>query len=166
MISATKTPRGIRNNNPLNLRKSNNPWQGKIVPGSDSAFEQFITMQHGIRAAFINMRTIMRRNEKCTLAKLIATWAPPQDHNNTDDYISRVSRDTGISPNTTISFDNKAWMISLCYAMIKVECGMPVPTSIIETAYEMCLNNNYPNSRLFVREQKTSDRGEAGKNER
>ena len=39
------TPRGIRNNNPLNIRVGNN-WQGERKPNTDGAFEQFTTMQY------------------------------------------------------------------------------------------------------------------------
>ena len=44
-------PRGIRNNNPLNIRKGNN-WQGERHPQTDKAFEEFESMQYGIRAGF------------------------------------------------------------------------------------------------------------------
>ena len=37
-------PRGIRNNNPLNIRKGNN-WKGERPNQTDKAFEEFETMQ-------------------------------------------------------------------------------------------------------------------------
>ena len=48
------TPRGLRNNNPLNIEKTKggNPWRGEIVPSKDSRFAQFTTMAYGYRAAF------------------------------------------------------------------------------------------------------------------
>lgn len=47
MTNPKKTPRGIRNNNPMNLRISSNAWRGKI-PGTDKSFETFIDPEHGI----------------------------------------------------------------------------------------------------------------------
>ena len=38
MMIEKKVPRGIRNNNPLNIRKGNN-WQGERHPQTDPAFE-------------------------------------------------------------------------------------------------------------------------------
>ena len=45
--------RGIANNNPLNIRKSDSDWKGKKWDGSDPAFEQFIATCFGLRAAII-----------------------------------------------------------------------------------------------------------------
>ena len=44
MTVQTIQPRGIRNNNPLNIRLNpDNRWQGRVPPkhNSDGAFEQF-----------------------------------------------------------------------------------------------------------------------------
>ena len=45
-----QSKRGYRNNNPLNLRISNNAWKGKIPASqnTDGAFEQFQTMAKGL----------------------------------------------------------------------------------------------------------------------
>ena len=44
--------RGIRNNNPLNIRRSKDKWQGLKPLQTDPQFCQFETMEHGWRAAF------------------------------------------------------------------------------------------------------------------
>jgi hypothetical protein len=41
-------PRGIRNNNPLNLRVGNN-WKGEVAGISGLTFEQFTEMKWGVR---------------------------------------------------------------------------------------------------------------------
>ena len=51
-------PRGIRNNNPLNIRKGNN-WKGERPNQTDKEFEEFESMQMGLRAAFILLRNYM-----------------------------------------------------------------------------------------------------------
>ena len=46
--------RGIRNNNPLNVRRSKDKWQGMKALQTDASFVQFETMAYGWRAAFLN----------------------------------------------------------------------------------------------------------------
>ena len=53
MTVQTMLPRGIRNNNPLNIRLNpENRWQGRVSPkhNSDGAFEQFQDPIMGLRA--------------------------------------------------------------------------------------------------------------------
>ena len=51
-LGQSNQPRGIRNNNPGNLRISGNAWQGKIPTSqnTDGAFEQFSYYVYGVRA--------------------------------------------------------------------------------------------------------------------
>lgn len=137
MTNSTQ-PRGIRNNNPLNIRRSNNAWLGKIPASSDPQFEQFVTMEHGVRAAMVNMRTIIKRHKNaCTLRRLINTWAPPSDGNNTDYYVTRVALGAHLSPCTYVDMQNKIQIIDIVYMMAWVECGQPIKRDIIERAYDM-----------------------------
>lgn len=129
-------PRGFRNKNPLNLRRSANKWLGKIEPGTDPEFEQFVSIEMGIRAALVNARTIMRRLRTPTVMKLIQTWAPPSE-NNTMAYVHRVCESARLLPNERIDFKKKTQMCSIFYAMIIVECGRAVPIKTIEDAYNM-----------------------------
>lgn len=48
-------PRGIRNNNPLNI-KIGNDWKGE-VPNTDGTFEQFESMEYGLRAELLSSST-------------------------------------------------------------------------------------------------------------
>ena len=45
-------PRGLRNNNPLNIRHSASRWQGARVEQTDKAFVQFTSLAMGYRAAW------------------------------------------------------------------------------------------------------------------
>lgn len=133
-------PRGIRNNNPLNIRKGNN-WKGEIQPQSDKAFEQFESMQYGIRAGFIILRRYMTgynglTQKFNTIDKIISRWAPAAE-NNTKSYIEQVEKLTGIPRHRQISFTERSFMVALVDAMIRVECGQPVEKNIIESAYDM-----------------------------
>lgn len=133
-------PRGIRNNNPLNIRKGNN-WQGERTVQSDKAFEEFVSIEYGIRAAFIILRNYMtgyggRQKPRNTVRKIIARWAPPIE-NATDKYTLFVADAMGIHPDTAFKFTDRQRMITMVDAMIQVECGQRVTRDTIASAYDM-----------------------------
>lgn len=133
-------PRGIRNNNPLNIRKGSN-WKGERPVQTDKAFEEFQTMQYGIRAGFVILRKYITgyngiTQKFNTIEKIIRRWAPPTE-NATQKYIDFVAKDMGISAHQTISFPNRSLMVDLVYAMIFVECGQRIDKDIISSAYDM-----------------------------
>ena len=49
--------RGIRNNNPLNIRRSATRWQGAREEQKDKSFVQFKSMAYGYRAAWKILQT-------------------------------------------------------------------------------------------------------------
>ena len=119
-----RIPRGIRNNNPLNLRVGNN-WEGEVSQPTDHAFEQFTEMKWGVRAAFIVLRNYIVRHKCNTIRKIISRWAPANE-NNTLAYIATVSQRANIQPDEPISFDNTCQMIALLLAMCFVENGLEI----------------------------------------
>lgn len=129
-----KIPRGIRNNNPLNIRISNANWIGKLSHNSDKAFEQFDTMEHGIRAGFIILRTYIRKYNLRSIHKIIYRWAPPKE-NNTVAYIKTVCQRSGIEPDTELFFLDERKMVKIIEAMIFVECGTAISEEVIKRAY-------------------------------
>ena len=95
-------PRGIRNNNPLNIRRSKDKWKGMAQVQTDSAFVQFESLEWGWRAAFYLLtRTYYHKYRLYTIRQIISKWAPPNE-NKTDAYINNVSRLTGIAPDEPI----------------------------------------------------------------
>lgn len=129
------TPRGIRNNNPLNIRIGNT-WLGERADPTDQEFEEFVTIEYGLRAAFIILRRYIRRYKKNTVTSIVSTWAPSSE-NNTVRYIDTVCDRTGLRPDETIQYEDKVTMCQLVEAMALVECGQPIPSSKIERAYDM-----------------------------
>lgn len=118
----TTLPRGYRNNNPLNIRYSqNNTWLGKVMPNTDGAFEQFQSMAYGYRAALYLIRKYIAAGAT-TIQAIISKWAP-ETENNTQRYIQRVCNTTGYQPTTTINPYSKEQMCRLVYAMAIVENG-------------------------------------------
>lgn len=133
-------PRGIRNNNPLNIRKGSN-WQGEKRPQTDTEFEQFESMQYGVRAGFKILRQYMSGYNGLTerfntIEKIVRRWAPPSE-NNTRAYIEQVSKLTGIPATLKISFTQRSYMVAIVDAMIRHECGQAIDLQIIESAYDM-----------------------------
>ena len=115
-------PRGLRNNNPLNIRISTDKFVGEVQPSQDKAFKQFDTMAHGYRAAFRVLRTYIN-NYKCdTIRKIISRWAP-KNENHTENYIKVVSERSGITADEPILADNREMMIRIVAAMSFVENG-------------------------------------------
>lgn len=129
------TPRGIRNNNPLNIRIGNT-WLGERQNPTDPAFEEFVTMAYGYRAAFCILRRYIRRYKKNTISSIISTWAPANE-NNTQKYIDFVSSKLGINPDVTINYEDEETMTKLVAAMQIMECGVPADMSSVIRGYKM-----------------------------
>ena len=88
--------RGIRNNNPLNIRRGTSRWVGRREIVTDKEFEEFTSMPFGYRAAWKLMDTyrirLRQAGESYTLDNIIHRWAPPEDGNDTQAYIRTVIR--------------------------------------------------------------------------
>ena len=106
-------PRGIRNNNPLNIRRSKDKWKGLRAVQADALFCQFETLEYGWRAAFYLLtRTYYHKYRLFTIRAIISKWAPPHE-NKTEAYIANVSRLTGIGPDEPIGIPSdkpSCWM--------------------------------------------------------
>lgn len=119
-LGQTSLPRGLRNNNPGNLVKTNIPWAGKITPSGDPNFEQFNYLEYGIRAMASD--TIHDVNAGMnTITSLITEYAPPSE-NNTAAYIASVSDTTGIAPTVPFLL-NETTLAAIIKAKIEVENG-------------------------------------------
>ena len=117
--------RGIRNNNPLNIRRSKDNWQGLKTLQTDPQFCQFETMAYGWRAAFVMLtRTYYHTYRLYTIRAIINRWAPPNE-NNTKRYIENVCRFTGIGPDEPLGIpsDKPSRWMKLGAAMCVQECG-------------------------------------------
>lgn len=132
--------RGIRNNNPLNIRKGCD-WRGERPAQLDREFEEFTSMEFGVRAAIklvcnhINGRT--SAGKPCdTINKLIFAWAPPTE-NNTGAYIKTVEQLTGINRYQRIYANNRQMVSRIVQAMAKVETGVLLDMNLIHSAWEL-----------------------------
>lgn len=116
-------PRGLRNNNPGNIRINGDLFQGEIRPSKDKSFKQFETMAYGYRAMFVILRNYIRNYKLDTIRKMITRWAPPEDNNHTEAYIKAVSDYAGIPADDPININDREQMIRIVAGMSKVENG-------------------------------------------
>ena len=144
--------RGIRNNNPLNIRHSADQWQGASETQTDKSFVQFKSMAYGYRAAWRILQSYYERfyaqSRVFTVRNILSRWAPPKE-NDTEAYIRTVLQLTGIGgkenllpPSNVYSYDRLAKLVS---AMTCVECGIPmqqVDKEAIFQGYRMAFPEN------------------------
>ena len=135
-----KLARGLRNNNPLNIRKGIK-WQGLSSPPDDGAFAKFESMTWGARAALVLLRNYVSgantsHRKFDTLNKIIGRWAPPSE-NNTNAYILRVAHSAGINPYEKIEASDRSKIIGIAAAMAEVECGVKLDKAIFESAWDL-----------------------------
>lgn len=119
----TKMSRGLRNNNPGNIRLGSFRYKGEKVESSDTAFRQFESIEWGYRAMFVLLHTYAKKRGCCTLRQMINRYAPPIE-NHTDNYIRRVTHTTHLSPDEKISTTDAATMTAVVAAMSEVENGV------------------------------------------
>lgn len=135
----TTIPRGLRNNNPLNIRHDKSKWKHQI-DGHDKSFKTFDSMAWGYRAAFHLLNNYQRLHGCDTLRKMISRWAPPNE-NNTCGYIDRVAEWAGVSPDGRITATYRDVMVPVVAAMSQIENGVPARISDVQQGWVLFLAN-------------------------
>jgi hypothetical protein len=116
------TPRGIRNNNPLNI-KTGDKWLGMI--GEDEGFLQFSEASYGIRAAARVLQTYQTVHHLHTIREIIHRWAPPADNNPSDEYARAVAIWAGLEPDDEVDVYDFDTALAMLRAMVRFENGKP-----------------------------------------
>jgi len=122
-MTRTSGARGIRNNNPGNIRWGDD-WDG-LVPKSqrtDKSFCQFTAPEYGIRAMIIILRNYEKKHGLNTVRKIINRWAPPVE-NDTEAYVNSVAKQVGVDADKVIDVTDSRVMIPLLEAIITHENG-------------------------------------------
>lgn len=117
-----KTPRGIRLNNPGNIRITKEEWRGADPNGEDKDFVTFTSAQYGIRAIAKIIRNYNKKYNLTTPKEIINRWAPPNE-NDTESYVKHVADRLGVSENAPIDLENPEVMVELVKAIIAHENG-------------------------------------------
>lgn len=139
--------RGLRNNNPLNIRHSADRWQGAREEQTDPSFVQFTTLAYGYRAAWKVLETywahFRQARRPFTVRSIVERWAPPAE-NDTDAYVRTILRLTGLGGQENLPRPRRGIhigkLVHLLAAMTVVECGLPaneVDTDAIIEGYDL-----------------------------
>ena len=126
--------RGLRNNNPLNIRHNAEHFQGEIK-GKDKSFKAFSTMPYGYRAAFVTLATYLSRGCN-TIEKIITKWAPPAE-NDTEGYIAKVEKWSGVTRTKELTDADGADYILIVAAMSFVENGQNADISSVQAGFNL-----------------------------
>ncbi len=119
-VSSGGSARGVRNNNPGNIRKSRDVWVGQT--GNDGSFVTFATPAHGIRATGKNLLSYARQGY-VTPEQIITRWAPPEDDNDTEGYIKFVSDYLNVPRDTVLDLTDLDTLTRLSMAIMTQENG-------------------------------------------
>lgn len=130
------TPRGIRNHNPGNLRRSADRWQGLAPVQADPDFFQFTAPEWGYRALLRTLQTYRRKHGLKTIAELINRWAPPTE-NDTEAYLRDVCRAMQVTPDFVPDTDDRETMCALAAAIAHHENGQPAVMADVERGWEL-----------------------------
>lgn len=108
-------PRGVRTNNPLNLKDTS------------GQFRSFATPDEGVAAADQNLLAYNTKHGINTVAGAVTRWAPPTaDGNNTGAYIAHVAGRMGVDPRSPMNLKDPAVRQQMLSAMAEFENGAPV----------------------------------------
>lgn len=123
-------PRGIRNNNPLNIEfNPANQWQGQT--GTDGRFATFSSPYFGIRAAGRLLKNYRDKYGLKTPRAIISRWAPAFE-NNVTAYLNSVTKRSGLFPDLLLNQNDYPKLVE---AMIHHENGaQPYDMNLITQA--------------------------------
>ncbi len=132
-------PRGIRNDNPGNIRRTATTWVGQSVEQPDKSFVCFDTPESGLRALMKVLLSYQRRYKIHTIEAIISRWAPPVE-NNTDAYVAAVAKHVGVAPKAFVDVEVPDNLIRLAQAITQHENGKgpaeALPWWYSDTVYE------------------------------
>ena len=135
--------RGLRNNNPLNIRHSADKWQGARINQTDKSFVQFETMAYGYRAAWKVLESYWKhfkqQGQPFTVRNIIHRWAPPEE-NDADAYVKTVLNITSLGGNERLPRPFTGYQLEkltrLLLAMTVVECGLPADKVDVDSIWQ------------------------------
>jgi hypothetical protein len=119
----TKIPRGVRNNNPGNLRRTNDPWQGLTPRQTNIDFFTFKSEIYGIRALARTLIAYQDEHRLRTIRQIISRWAPANE-NDTGAYIESVAKRTGLDADRPLDMHRFDHLKPVVEAIIRHENGL------------------------------------------
>lgn len=133
--------RGLRNNNPGNIRRSRVRYKGEVRPSRDPDFKEFSTMAYGYRAVFVLLDTYRSRYGLATIRQMLNRYAPPTE-NFTEGYVRFVADYSGVMPDEVVDTRSEKDMIPIVAAMSKIENGVAANIADVERGWELFVGGN------------------------
>ena len=133
--------RGLRNNNPGNIRRSRVRYKGEVRPSRDPDFKEFSTMAYGYRAVFVLLDTYRSRYGLTTIRQMLNRYAPPTE-NFTEGYVRFVADYSGVMPDEVVDTRSEKDMIPIVAAMSKIENGVAANIADVERGWELFVGGN------------------------
>ena len=133
--------RGLRNNNPGNIRRSKVCYKGEVRPSRDPEFKEFSTMAYGYRAMFVLLDTYRSRYGLTTIRQMLNRYAPPTE-NFTEGYVRLVSDYSGVMPDEVVDTRAEMDMIPIVSAMSKIENGVAANRADVERGWALFIGQN------------------------
>lgn len=147
-------PRGIRNNNPMNVRRTGDRWLGMRAVQTDPAYVEFERPEYGLRAGGIVLLNYQRRYGLNTLAPVVVNGQrregiisryAPEHENPTDAYIANLAARLKVRPDEPI--DVAARLPELMRGIVIQENGaaaaaLHVPQSLYDAAMLLIAQRN------------------------
>lgn len=126
--------RGLRNNNPGNIRRSADKWKGLREKQTDEAFFQFESSLWGIRAMARLLQNYQRLHGINSVFGIIDRWAPSNE-NDTMSYVKSVAQRMGVTELQYLDLQNVNTLRDLVKAVIHHENGInPYSDELIVSA--------------------------------
>ena len=130
------TPRGLRNNNPGNIRITSDKWQGLSKDQTDGAFFQFESIEYGYRALLRTLQNYNRKHGCKSIADYINRWAPPVE-NNTNSYIISVCSQMGVPSSYIPDIYDRDVMCAFAAAISKHENGIDANMAEVRKGWDL-----------------------------
>jgi hypothetical protein len=122
--------RGLRNNNPGNIKITNppTPWQGAAINQTDGTFVQFVNAESGIRAIARILNNYYSEGYQ-TVQDMISRWSATDQQA----YIANVASSLNVDPMAVLDMTQS--LPALIAAIIQQENGInPYSDATIQTA--------------------------------
>ena len=145
VFSPDGKPVGLLNNNPFNIRPSEDNWVGQV--GEEEGFSVFSEPIYGIRAADRLLDEYGSRGFN-TLGSAINRLSPSAS-TDIQKYIDFVSEETGLDPKNPIDLADRNTRAKILKALAKIETGTLLEDREISDAQFFNINENIsePNSK-------------------
>jgi hypothetical protein len=139
LMAGASLPRGIRYNNPGNLKYAGQANAARLLFGG--GFATFSSPQEGLNALGRQVELYGKRGLD-TVSGIISQFAPPGDNNDTAAYIKDVARQMHTSANAELNLNNPATLAALIKAIVRHENGQnPYTSGMVGRAAKVAIHD-------------------------